>query len=210
MEKFSLRELSTDFSKAINWLLMVNNHSFTVSVEDTMCAYMIAHEWYKKIKCGSYKRLMFGRVADHNETLNLLQTYIKGFEQELLMREYLVKESFKKFRPQINGDDEAKLYNRTRFLTALLYSKHGNNSYAKIIKTKFSACYVKEKYLNETGEIAFRLWMFANAIDALSYNPNYEKAMHLKEKMSAFLSVVEQKGTKADKDVMAALIGVLP
>ena len=68
---------------------------------------------------------------------------------------------------------------------------------------------MKEKYFKATGEIAFRLWMFANAVEALKANPNQEKAQNLKAKMETFSSVVAEKGTLENLDDIKALIAEL-
>ena len=47
-----------------------------------------------------------------------------------------------------------------------------------------------EKYFNEKGEIAFRLWSFAMTVEFLKANPNEEKAQNLKSKMEAYLNVI--------------------
>lgn len=66
-----------------------------------------------------------------------------------------------------------------------------------------------KKYFNRTGEIAFRLWMFANAVEFLKANPNEEKAENLKSKMAAFSAVVAEKGTPENKADIEALIAEL-
>ena len=68
---------------------------------------------------------------------------------------------------------------------------------------------MKEKYFNATGEIAFRLWMFANAVEVLKANPNQEKAENLKSKMENFSSVVAEKGTPENLNDIKALIAEL-
>ena len=52
---------------------------------------------------------------------------------------------------------------------------------------------MKTKYFNQTGEIAFRLWMFANAVEELQKTPNAEKAENLKSKMLSFSGIVKKK-----------------
>ena len=68
---------------------------------------------------------------------------------------------------------------------------------------------MKNKYFNATGEIAFRLWMFANAVEALKKTPNSEKAANLKGKMTAFSAVVKEKGSKENYEDITALINEL-
>ena len=210
MKKTFLSDLVSDRVRAVNWLLMVYNHAYTVSIEDTMYAYMIAHTWYRKIKDSPQEMFISGQIVNKEKLKELFGTYLEGFEREILNKESSVKECLDRFHPYLQGDEETRLYNRTRFLAALLYSKHGNNSYYKTIKTRFYCGYIKEKYFKETGEIAFRLWMFANAVEALSYTPNYEKAMNLKEKITNFSATVIQNGTKADKFVLKVMLNALP
>ena len=52
---------------------------------------------------------------------------------------------------------------------------------------------MKTKYFNQTGEIAFRLWMFANAVEELHKTPNAEKAENLRSKMLSFSGIVKKK-----------------
>ncbi|MBQ8671566.1 MAG: hypothetical protein IJ525_03485 [Alphaproteobacteria bacterium] len=54
---------------------------------------------------------------------------------------------------------------------------------------------MSQKYFNLTGEIAFRLWMFSNAVEVLKKTPNPEKAQNLKTKMEAFSAVIAEKGS---------------
>lgn len=68
---------------------------------------------------------------------------------------------------------------------------------------------MKEKYFNASGEIAFRLWMFANAVEALKANPNKEKAKNLKSKMENFSAVVAAKGSSENAKDLKALIAEL-
>lgn len=68
---------------------------------------------------------------------------------------------------------------------------------------------MKEKYFNLNGEIAFRMWMFANAVEALKAAPNAEKAENLKAKMVAFSAVVAEKGTPENMKDIVALIAEL-
>lgn len=68
---------------------------------------------------------------------------------------------------------------------------------------------MKEKYFNATGEIAFRLWMFANAVEVLKATPNEEKAKNLKSKMEAFSNVITEKGTAENLNDIKALINEL-
>ena len=68
---------------------------------------------------------------------------------------------------------------------------------------------MKEKYFNATGEIAFRLWMFANAVEALKATPNEEKAKNLKSKMETFSAVIAEKGTPENLTDIKALINEL-
>ncbi len=58
------------------------------------------------------------------------------------------------------------------------------------------------KFFNEKGEIAFRLWMFSNAVEVLRVYPNQEKASNLKSKMESFSEVIKEKGTPENlKDI---------
>jgi hypothetical protein len=68
---------------------------------------------------------------------------------------------------------------------------------------------MNKKYFNATGEIAFRLWMFANAVEVLKATPNEEKAKNLKSKMEAFSDVVAEKGTAENLNDIKALINEL-
>lgn len=68
---------------------------------------------------------------------------------------------------------------------------------------------MKKKYFNATGEIAFRLWMFANAVEALKATPNEEKARHLKSKMETFSAVITEKGTPENQKDIKELISEL-
>ena len=54
---------------------------------------------------------------------------------------------------------------------------------------------MSQKYFNLTGAIAFRLWMFSNAVEVLKKTPNPEKAQNLKTKMEAFSAVIAEKGS---------------
>ena len=65
---------------------------------------------------------------------------------------------------------------------------------------------MKNKYFQRTGEIAFRLWMFSNAVEALKANPNEEKAENLKLKMKAFSAIVKEKGTSENQSDIEAFI----
>ncbi len=66
-----------------------------------------------------------------------------------------------------------------------------------------------KKYFNKSGEIAFRLWMFATAVEVLKVTPNEEKAANLKSKMRAFSAVIAEKGTPENKADIEALIAEL-
>lgn len=66
-----------------------------------------------------------------------------------------------------------------------------------------------KKYFNATGEIAFRMWIFANAVKVLEATPNEEKARNLKSKMEAFSAVIAEKGTPENKADLEALIAGL-
>lgn len=66
-----------------------------------------------------------------------------------------------------------------------------------------------KKYFNATGEIAFRMWIFANAVKVLEATPNEEKARNLKSKMEAFSVVIAEKGTPENKADLEALIAGL-
>lgn len=68
---------------------------------------------------------------------------------------------------------------------------------------------MNKKYFNATGEIAFRLWMFANAVEVLKATPNEEKAKNLKSKMEAFSDVIAEKGTAENLNDIKALINEL-
>lgn len=68
---------------------------------------------------------------------------------------------------------------------------------------------MNKKYFNATGEIAFRLWMFANAVEVLKATPNEEKAKTLKSKMEAFSDVIAEKGTAENLNDIKALINEL-
>ena len=68
---------------------------------------------------------------------------------------------------------------------------------------------MKQKYFNATGEIAFRLWMFSNAVEVLKATPNEEKAKKLKAKMEAFSSVIAEEGTPENLTDIKALINEL-
>ena len=68
---------------------------------------------------------------------------------------------------------------------------------------------MNKKYFNATGEIAFRLWMFTNAVEALKATPNEEKAKNLKSKMEAFSSVIAEKGTAENLNDIKELISEL-
>jgi len=69
--------------------------------------------------------------------------------------------------------------------------------------------FMKEKYFISTGEIAFRLWLFASAVEVLKARPNQEKAQNLKSKMESFSSFVAEKGTPENLDDIKALIAEL-
>jgi len=66
-----------------------------------------------------------------------------------------------------------------------------------------------EKYFNEKGEIAFRLWSFAMTVGFLKSNPNEEKAQNLKSKMEAFSEVIAKEGTPENLNDIKALINEL-
>jgi hypothetical protein len=66
-----------------------------------------------------------------------------------------------------------------------------------------------EKYFNEKGEIAFRLWSFAMTVEFLKANPNEEKAQNLKSKMEAFSKVIAEQGTAENLNDVKALINEL-
>ena len=66
-----------------------------------------------------------------------------------------------------------------------------------------------KKYFNATGEIAFRLWMFASAVEVLKATPNQEKAQNLKSKMESFSSVIAEKCTAENLNDIKALINEL-
>ena len=68
---------------------------------------------------------------------------------------------------------------------------------------------MKEKYFKATGEIAFRLWMFANAVEALKATPNEEKANNLKSKMAAFSEIIANEGTPENLSDIKELISKL-
>ena len=68
---------------------------------------------------------------------------------------------------------------------------------------------MSNKYFNATGEIAFRLWMFANAVEVLKATPNEEKAKNLKSKMETFSSVIAEKGTAENLNDIKELISEL-
>ena len=68
---------------------------------------------------------------------------------------------------------------------------------------------MNKKYFNATGEIAFRLWMFANAVEVLKATPNEEKAKNLKSKMEAFSDVIAEKGNAENLNDIKALINEL-
>jgi len=68
---------------------------------------------------------------------------------------------------------------------------------------------MNKKYFNATGEIAFRLWMFADAVEVLKATPNEEKAKNLKSKMEAFSDVIAEKGTAENLNDIKALINEL-
>ena len=68
---------------------------------------------------------------------------------------------------------------------------------------------MNQKYFQKTGEIAFRMWMFSNAVEVLKANPNAEKAANLKSKMTAFSAVIAEKGTPENKADIEALIAEL-
>lgn len=68
---------------------------------------------------------------------------------------------------------------------------------------------MNKKYFNATGEIAFRLWMFANAVEVLKATPNEEKAKNLKSKMEAFSDVIAEKSTAENLNDIKALINEL-
>lgn len=68
---------------------------------------------------------------------------------------------------------------------------------------------MKEKYFNQSGEIAFRLWMFANAIEALKKTPNQEKADNLKGKITAFSVVVNKDGSAENQQDIKAMLADL-
>ena len=67
---------------------------------------------------------------------------------------------------------------------------------------------MKEKYFVSTGEISFRLWMFANALDELKKFPNQEKAQNLRGKISAFVEspLVAKQGSNENKEDLATLL----
>ena len=65
---------------------------------------------------------------------------------------------------------------------------------------------MKNNYFNATGEIAFRMWMFSNAVEALKANPNPEKAENLKGKMKSFSKIISEKGTAENMSDIEALI----
>ena len=62
------------------------------------------------------------------------------------------------------------------------------------------------KYFHVSGEIAFRLWMFANAVEELKRTPNQEKANNLRSKMKAFSKIIGEEGTETEKEDIEALI----
>ena len=68
---------------------------------------------------------------------------------------------------------------------------------------------MSNKYFNATGEIAFRLWMFANAVEVLKATPNEEKAKNLKLKMEVFSEVIAKEGTPENLNDIKALINEL-
>ncbi len=61
---------------------------------------------------------------------------------------------------------------------------------------------MKTKYFNETGEIAFRIWMFANALETLTETPNIEKAGKLYGKITAFQAspIMLNEGSPEQRD----------
>ena len=68
---------------------------------------------------------------------------------------------------------------------------------------------MKEKYFHLKGEIAFRMWMFANAVEALKETPNKEKAKNLRAKMIRFTSVIADSGTFENIKDIETLIAAL-
>lgn len=68
---------------------------------------------------------------------------------------------------------------------------------------------MNKKYFNATGEIAFRLWMFGNAVEVLEKTPNEEKSKNLKSKMEAFSEVIAEKGTPENLKDIKELINKL-
>lgn len=55
--------------------------------------------------------------------------------------------------------------------------------------------FIAEKYFETTGEIAFRLWMFANAVKLLKATNNQEKFGNLRAKMESFATTIAAEGT---------------
>jgi len=67
---------------------------------------------------------------------------------------------------------------------------------------------MEEKYFKKEGLIAFRLWMFSLATDALKKNPNKEKAITLREQVVEFSESawVSARGTKEERADLQSFI----
>ena len=81
--------------------------------------------------------------------------------------------------------------------------------YVYDIEIMTNAALIQDKYATTSGEIAFRLWMFANAVEVLKASPNQEKAQNLKSKMENFSSFVVEKGTPENLNDIKTLIAEL-
>lgn len=70
---------------------------------------------------------------------------------------------------------------------------------------------MNKKYLNVSGEIAFRIWMFANAIDSLKKGYNREKKELVLEKAKAFLNgnFVKFNATEQERADLCRIVGEL-
>ena len=71
---------------------------------------------------------------------------------------------------------------------------------------------MKEKFFNQTGEAAFRIWMFSLAVEYLKKHPgNAEKVANLSEKVKTFASGnwVKFNATAEEKDNLQQILADL-